>query len=105
MKLARQEAKPPPTLAGDGNWIPQGTRNAPPEWKAIAGTDPGFVNAAAGDYRPKAGSPLIGAGCMPPDADIGAKEIPPQRKASEGAARPADSGKDIGAYPAAGAAK
>jgi hypothetical protein len=100
LKLVREEGVPPPMLAGDGNWLPAGTTNLPPAWKAIRGTDPGFVNATVGDYRPAAGSPLIGAGCVPP-AGIVATEVPPAPGTPLGpsAVRPAAREKDIGAYP------
>jgi hypothetical protein len=105
--LVRAEAAPPPVLAGEGNWLPDGTGDAPPDWKAIRGTDPGFLDAAAGDYRPAAGSPLIGAGCVPRQAGVVATGVPPARMAPVGAgeARPAAREKDIGAYPFADAGR
>jgi hypothetical protein len=101
LRMVRQEAECAPRLAGNGNWMPMGTGNAPAAWKAIRGTDPGFVNAAGGDYRPAAGSPLIGAGCVPPEAGIVATSIPPMRDIETGAGvRPVARETDIGAFPA-----
>jgi hypothetical protein len=68
MKLVREEGTPPPTLTGAGNWLPTGTASIPQGVKVIEGADPGFKNPDADDYRPAAGSPLIGAGCVPPAA-------------------------------------
>jgi len=101
LRMVRQDAEWAPVLAGDGNWMPKETGNAPAAWKAIRGADPGFVDAAGGDYRPAAESPLIGAGCVPPDAGIMARGVPPTRDIEAGAGvRPAAREKDIGAYPA-----
>jgi hypothetical protein len=101
LKLVRSEVTLTPRLAGAGNWLPEGTTNVPQAWDVIFGTDPGFVNEAGDDYRPVAGSPLIGTGSLPPGG-IMARAIPPARKApvgGEGAVRPAARAKDIGAFP------
>jgi hypothetical protein len=100
LKLVRQEVGSAPKLAGNGNWMPTGTVYVPVGWKAIRGMAPGFANAAAGDYRPAAGSPLIGTGVMPPDLEIVARSVPPARALETGAGvRPVAREKDIGAYP------
>jgi hypothetical protein len=103
LNLIREESVPPPKLTGEGNWLPEGTKNVPPTWKVIEGTDPGFTNPAWGDYRPAAGSPLIGAGSVPP-AGIEVTGVPPVRKepVGGGTVRPAGRGRDIGAFPFAG---
>jgi len=50
-------------VAGSNNWINASASVVPPEWTGtLSGSAPGFVNAAAHDYRPAAGSPLLGAG-------------------------------------------
>lgn len=50
-------------VAGSNNWINANASVVPPEWTAtLSGANPGFVQAAAWDYRPAAGSPLLGAG-------------------------------------------
>jgi hypothetical protein len=93
LNLVRRDGATP-GLAGGGNWLPVGTTNIPPQWKAILGTDPGFISGS--DYRPAPGSPLVGAGCVPPEADIIATEYPPARSGPAGS-RPASREKDIGA--------
>ena len=96
MRLVREESAPPPVLAGQGNWLPEGTSQVPPAWKGISGGDPGFVDGAEGNYWPAAGSPLIGAGCVP---GIPATEIPGVRSVGTGALRPVERQRDIGAFP------
>lgn len=50
-----------PALAGGANWVSSGISALPTEWTGtIQGADPGFVDAAKGDYRPTASSPLVG---------------------------------------------
>jgi hypothetical protein len=98
LKMMRLEGKPAPIFTGAGNWLPIGTTNVPPDWKIIEGTDPGFVDAADGDYRPAAGSPLIGAGSEPP-AGVAAAEIPPVPPLLQEKARSAERATDIGALP------
>ena len=99
-RLVRQEGARPPMLAGAGNWMPTGMGNVPVEWKGNRGTDPGFINEAAGDYRPAVGSPLIGAGSAPPKGDIVAMGVPLPRNIGAGeGGRPTAREKDIGAYP------
>jgi len=41
LNLMREEGGPPPILAGNGNWLPDGTVNVPPGWKAIKGNPSG----------------------------------------------------------------
>jgi hypothetical protein len=101
MKILRSEsAPPPPVLAGGGNWLPTVAVSSPSAWKAIRGTDPGFMNADAADYRPAPASPLIGAGILLPAAlrphGIPAMDAP---SAEAGSPRPPARQKDIGAYP------
>jgi len=104
MKLTRMEGAPAPAMAGDGNWLPVGTTNAPAEWRAVRGTDPGFADVAQEDYRPVAGSPLIGAGSVQVGG-VPVTGVPPLRQAAADheVVRPAGRAKDIGAYPLPGA--
>lgn len=54
-------------MAGSNNWINANATMVPPEWTAtVSGANPGFENAAQFDYRPAAGSPLLGAGNADP---------------------------------------
>lgn len=53
-------------LAGRNNWIVAGSAAVPSAWTGtLSGADPGFVDAAARDLRPAAGSALIDAGALP----------------------------------------
>ncbi len=50
-------------MAGSNNWINAGSVLVPGEWTGTrTGATPGFLNAAANDFRPAAGSPLLAAG-------------------------------------------
>jgi hypothetical protein len=100
MKFVRPEITVTPQLSGDGNWVPAASANVPQAWGILTGPDPGFANAAGGDYRPAPGSPLIGAGKSLPSGIV-VTGIPPARKApvTGGALRPATRAKDIGAFP------
>jgi len=50
-------------IAGSHNWISAGSTAIPPAWVGtISGTDPGFVDVAARDVRPRPGGPLVNAG-------------------------------------------
>lgn len=50
-------------VAGSNNWINASASVVPAEWTAgLSGATPAFANAAAFDFRPAAGSPLLGAG-------------------------------------------
>jgi MYXO-CTERM domain-containing protein len=54
-----------PLIAGSNNWIPMGSSGVPAGWtRTLAGRDPGLVSDL--DPRPRAGSPLIGAGAASP---------------------------------------
>jgi hypothetical protein len=74
VRLTRMEGTP--VLAGGGNWFLAGTKAIPSAWAGIQGTDPGFVNPAANDYRPAPGSPLLGRGCAVPSPAL----VPPSRQ-------------------------
>ena len=71
-------------IAGSNNWIESGSTFVPANWTGtLAGTDPGYANAAALDFRPAAGSPLLdngnGAPTAPAGYEIGAPLFPPAR--------------------------
>ena len=94
-------------IAGDRNWVEAGSTFVPPEWTGtVSGADPGFVDFAAADLRPAAGSPLRDAG---PSATPGVpgREFPgglfppesqPLTRAVGLVGRPGDGPLDIGAF-------
>jgi hypothetical protein len=94
-------------IAGDRNWVESGSTFVPPEWTGtVFRADPGFVDFAAVDLRPSAGSPLRDAG---PAATPGVpgREFPgglhppgsqPLARAVGVAGRPSDGPLDIGAF-------
>lgn len=50
-------------VAGSRNWINSGATFVPTEWTGtLTGSSPGFMDAAAHDYRPAEASPLLSAG-------------------------------------------
>lgn len=54
------------SITGTSNWIADPAKGVPDTLsKTIRGTDPGFTDAKALDFRPKAGSPLNDAGISP----------------------------------------
>ena len=58
--------------AGRNNWIPSNATGVPGAWTGtLTGTNPGFQNAAAYDFRPATGSPLINAGLLPTSSPPG----------------------------------
>lgn len=57
----------PGATTGAANWITARAADVPASWTGtLRGDDPGFRDVAALDFRPRAGSPLVGAGT--PDA-------------------------------------
>ncbi|MCU0607132.1 MAG: hypothetical protein MUF78_06870 [Candidatus Edwardsbacteria bacterium] len=96
-------------IAGSNNWVYQGAANIPAQWTGtVSGTDAGFLDHPAGDFRPGTGSPLVNAG-NPSPASIPGMEFPaplfppayqpPLHQAATAAAvRPAVATIDIGAY-------
>lgn len=84
-------------FVGGGNWWPVSATGVPQGWTGIAGLDPGFRGLE--DYRPRSGSPLVGAGALPPPDTI-PRGVPPLRQlgAREQARTPGRE-RDIGAYP------
>lgn len=101
-----------PQVAGSNNWISSGSTNVPATWSGtLTGISPGFANAAAGDYSPVAGSPLIDAGNGSPSGPPGypfpnplssPAFQPPHPPAAFGSPspRPFDGQIDVGAYEA-----
>lgn len=54
-------------VAGSNNWINAGANLVPAEWTGtLSGLTPAFLDAAAHDYRPAPGSPLLAAGNASP---------------------------------------
>lgn len=96
-------------IAGSNNWVYQGAANIPPQWTGtVLGTDPGFRDYPAPDYRPDAGSPLIdaanGSPQGPPGFPFPAPLFPPafhpplRLAATAPETRPVYGSLDIGAY-------
>lgn len=98
-------------ITGSNNWIDSASTSVPGGLaNTILGTDPGFANAAAADFRPATGSALIGGARLPlltpPGYEIAASRSPAPRLAPyraqtlPGVAFPPQFGTlpDIGAY-------
>lgn len=72
-------------INGSNNWIDKDATTPIPRGLVgtVSGSDPGFINAAAFDFRPGAGSPLSGKGNLSPVApagyEIAAPLFPPVR--------------------------
>lgn len=59
-------------VSGSNNWIPTASASAPAQWTGtISGTNPGFVNSAANDFRLQSSSPLVHAGNASPQSPPG----------------------------------
>lgn len=59
-------------IAGTNNWVDDNSTFLPPGWAGtVQGGSPGFANAGAFDFRPAAGSPLLGAANANPVAGAG----------------------------------
>ncbi|MBO9610817.1 MAG: fibronectin type III domain-containing protein, partial [Paenibacillaceae bacterium] len=98
-------------IAGSNNWVKSGSLSIPAEWTGtILGTDPGFVDLANVNLRPRAGSPLIGAAVLPTPVFTGHEYLnplnvvdkePPYRQAGNAAMdltrTPTEAGLSIGA--------
>jgi hypothetical protein len=101
-------------VTGSNNWIRSGFAFNPSNLPhtivgTASGTTPGFVDAAALDFRPAAGSPLLDAGntvtVTPPDYDLSSPLFPPAKSPvrallAVGSApdRVADGTIDVGAF-------
>ncbi|MCD6404378.1 MAG: hypothetical protein J7M19_00965, partial [Planctomycetes bacterium] len=54
------------SVTGTSNWIQETPVNVPDALgNTIRGDDPGFADAVAEDFRPRAASPLVGTGASP----------------------------------------
>jgi hypothetical protein len=101
------------TIVGQNNWIQSGALHVPAGFSGtLGGTDPGFVDLAGNDLRPRAGSPLLDAGAAAPVGPSG-HDFPrplampldvPARSAQLTEPRPSHGASDVGAYERAGAA-
>jgi hypothetical protein len=95
-------------IRGSRNWVDAGSTFLPPGWvDTLTGTDPGFVSAAANDFRPALGSPLLDAGGPAATAagyEISSPLFPPAFHPPSGTvmssapARPINAAIDIGAF-------
>ncbi len=98
-------------IAGQDNWVESGTTALPAGWSGtLTGASPGFVDAAALDLRPAAGSPLLEmgtanptdpAGFPFPDPHFPPANEPPLRSVLPGPPAPArlpDGAIDLGAF-------
>jgi hypothetical protein len=93
------------TITGLHNWFQKGMEVPEGVTDSVFGDDPGFVNPAGGDFHPRAGSPLIGAGAMAPPSLGEGGEIQlilpayePTRAAVESVPRAIGGAVDIGAF-------
>jgi len=98
---------PEPQVFGSNNWLQEGLTGVPGALTGtIVGMDPGFVDAAAWDFRPRDDSPLLEAGASDTVLDVAPfinplalpTHVPPSRALGTEAPRPQDATPDIGAY-------
>jgi hypothetical protein len=98
-------------INGSNNWVDTGSTFVPAAFSAnLVGSDPGFANAAALDFHPVLGSPLLsGANALiqtPPGYEIAGPLLPPTPRPPRRAAvapgtassRASDTALDIGAF-------
>jgi hypothetical protein len=95
-------------IRGSRNWVDAGSTFLPSSWvDTLTGTDPGFINAAANDFRPALGSPLLDAGGAAATAagyEISSPLFPPAFHPPSGTVmssaptRPINAAIDIGAF-------
>jgi hypothetical protein len=95
------------TITGRNNWFQRGMEVPDTITDSILGDDPGFISDAAGDYRPRPGSPLRGAGLARPQylngdqqLEAAVPEYEPAKAVSSVVKRAAHDGLDIGAFAA-----
>ncbi len=95
-------------ITGTNNWFQRGMEVPDTIADSRFGDDPGFVDAAAHDFHPRPGSPLIGAGLAAPsflnDAHKPERAVPecePTKAIPKVVKRAAAGGLDIGAFAAA----
>jgi hypothetical protein len=91
-------------ITGSNNWFQTGMEIPDTLTGSIFGDDPGFADAPGGAFRPKAGSPLVGAGTMAPASrdETGAVQVilpsyEPSRDACVSVPRACGEAPDIGA--------
>ena len=92
-------------ITGTNNWFQAGMDVPDTVENSIFGGDPGFVSVEGGDFRPRAGSPLIDAGAPAPkylNAEQVLEEVlpafEPTRDVSEAIRRAIEGRVDIGAF-------
>jgi hypothetical protein len=94
-------------IRGSRNWFDAGSTFVPAGWsESLTGSDPGFVNAGANDFRPAPGAPVLnaaGAAATAAGYEIASPLFPPALHPSANPAapstpRPIAGGLDIGAY-------
>jgi hypothetical protein len=93
------------TITGTNNWFPRGTEVPDTLTHSLFGEDPGFVNLAGRDLRPRRNSPLVNAGVARPQylnedqkLDPITPALSPTRKPLKSLPRRIQGAPDLGAF-------